>query len=172
MPLREGISEMVEAIEGRIEVTGHAPTWRVTGGSFESALEFVHEAYDDPVVIARDDRDRWWPRVTLTVTTDPDLAAQAPPLEELASPRIPLQTVRSHDDAAETDAGDPHLVAPGTEAAAERPADPAPATLDEFFADQERSGPAWRLRDTVAPVLLVALSAAAVALVVLLFLKG
>jgi hypothetical protein len=175
MPLRQGIAEMVEAIEDRIEVAGHPPTWRVTAGSFESALEFVRAAYDDPVVIARQDRDRWWPRVTLTVTTEPELAAQAPPLEELARPRIPAQSLGSHDHAA----GQPHDPTPV--ALAERQTEPlgdptaaistaeAEATLDEFFADEERVPPRWRSRETLAPVLLVVLSAAAVALVVLLY---
>lgn len=84
MPLGRGIAEVFEAIPERIEVSGHAPTWRVTGGSFESVLAFAREAYDDPTVIGREDRARWWPRVTLTVTTDPALAAAAPPLDTFA----------------------------------------------------------------------------------------
>jgi hypothetical protein len=86
MPLGKGIVELFEAIPGRIEVDGHEPTWRVTGGSFESVLAFAQEAYDEPVVIARQDRSRWWPRVTLTVTTDPELAAGAPDLDTFATP--------------------------------------------------------------------------------------
>jgi len=85
MPLGRGIAELFEAIPERIEVSGHAPTWRVTGGSFESVLAFAREAYDDPTVIGREDRARWWPRVTLTVTTDPALAAGAPPLDTFAA---------------------------------------------------------------------------------------
>jgi hypothetical protein len=85
MPLGRGIAELFEAIPERIEVSGHAPTWRVTGGSFESVLSYAREAYDDPTVIAREDRTRWWPRVTLTVTTDPVLAAAAPPLDSFAA---------------------------------------------------------------------------------------
>jgi hypothetical protein len=86
MRLGRDIVEVFEAIPDRIEVSGHAPTWQVTGGSFESVLSFANEAFDRPVVVARQDRRRWWPRVTLTVTTDPALAAEAPPLEDLAHP--------------------------------------------------------------------------------------
>jgi hypothetical protein len=85
MPLR-GIVQVFEAIPDRIEVSGHEPTWHVTGGSFESVVAFARRAFDDPVVVARQDRGRWWPRVTLTVTKDPGLAADAPPLEVLADP--------------------------------------------------------------------------------------
>ena len=72
---------MFEAIPERIEVSGHQPTWRVTGGSFESALDFARDAFGASTVVAREDRGRWWPRVTLTVTVDPALVATAPPLE-------------------------------------------------------------------------------------------
>ena len=72
---------MFEAIPERIEVSGHQPTWRVTGGSFESALDFARDAFGASTVVAREDRGRWWPRVTLTVTVDPALVAAAPPLE-------------------------------------------------------------------------------------------
>jgi hypothetical protein len=84
MEIRRGIAELLEAIPERIEVSGHAPTWKVTGGSFESVVDYANEAFDEPVVLAREDRTRWWPRVTLTVTTDPALAGSAPPLAELA----------------------------------------------------------------------------------------
>jgi hypothetical protein len=86
MPFARGLVELFEAIPERIEVSGDEPTWRVTGGSFESVVSFAAEAFDEPVVVAREDRRRWWPRVTLTVTKDPELAAQAPPLESLADP--------------------------------------------------------------------------------------
>ena len=72
---------MFEAIPERIEVSGHEPTWRVTGGSFESALAFARDAFGGSVVVAREDRGRWWPRVTLTVTVNPALVATAPPLD-------------------------------------------------------------------------------------------
>jgi hypothetical protein len=86
MEIRRGIVELFEAIPERIEVSGAEPTWEVTGGSFESAVAYAQDAFDDPVVVDRRDRSRWWPRVTLTVTTDPDLAATAPPLESLLDP--------------------------------------------------------------------------------------
>ena len=93
MEIRRGITELLEAIPDRIEVSGQAPTWKVTGGSFESAVDYANEAFDEPVVLAREDRTRWWPRVTLTVTTDPALASAAPPLEELAAaPEAPDQS--------------------------------------------------------------------------------
>ena len=92
MPLGQGILDVFEAIPRRIEMTGHAPTWRITGASFEAVWEFAQEVIDNPVVVAREDRSRWWPRVTLTVTTDPARAADAPPLEELrSSPAVPEQ---------------------------------------------------------------------------------
>jgi hypothetical protein len=94
MEIRRGIAELLEAIPERIEVSGHAPTWKVTGGSFESVVDYANEAFDEPVVLAREDRARWWPRVTLTVTTDPTLAEAAPPLEELAQePTVPPDDV-------------------------------------------------------------------------------
>ena len=151
VPLPRGISALVEAIEDRIEVAGHAPTWRVTAGSFESALAFAREAYDDPVVVDRSDHHRLWPRVTLTVTTDPALAATAPPLEELVRPRIPEQPRGAHD-ADEAPPVPPVLVE---------------SSLDELFLSPP--APGSRVA-TLAPVLLVVLSALAVGLSVLAFL--
>jgi hypothetical protein len=78
--------EVFEAIPDRIEVSGHAPTWKVTGGSFEAVLGYAHEAFGACAVTAREDRSRWWPRVTLTVTTDRGAMAGAPPLESFADP--------------------------------------------------------------------------------------
>lgn len=126
MEIRRGITELLEAIPDRIEVSGQAPTWRVTGGSFESAVDYANEAFGEPVVLAREDRSRWWPRVTLTVTTDPALAEAAPPLEELAQAPV-------------VDAPDEH---------SDEPVVPAPrhraeeheifeSFLDEAFARQE-----------------------------------
>jgi outer membrane biosynthesis protein TonB len=89
MPLGREIVELLEAIPDRIEVSGTGPTWRVTGGSFDSVVSWANDAFDDPVVIAREDRSRWWPRVTLTVTTDPGLAAEAPPLAAFTEPDRP-----------------------------------------------------------------------------------
>jgi hypothetical protein len=99
MPLGKGISGLLSAVQDRIEVAGHGPTWRVTGGSFASALEFAQEAFDEPAVLARETSGRWWPRVTLTVTTDAALAATAPPLDELAHPPVPVQPGPARDAA-------------------------------------------------------------------------
>ena len=99
MPLGQGIGEMWNAVQVRIEVAGHGPTWHVTAGSFEAALAYAREAFGEVVVLTRRDRDRWWPRVTLTVTTDLAAAASAPPLEDLAHPVVPAQrTPDSPDD--------------------------------------------------------------------------
>lgn len=92
MHLRRNILELFEAIPDRIEVSGHEPTWQVTGGSFDDAVSFANDAFDEPAVISRQDRSRWWPRVTLTVTKDPELAAGAPPLEALADPEPEPET--------------------------------------------------------------------------------
>jgi hypothetical protein len=92
MPLGQGILDVLEAIPRRIEMSGHEPTWRVTGASFDAVWEFALEVLPgDPVVVAREDRNRWWPRVTLTLTIDPQLAAGAPPIDELRTPRVPGQ---------------------------------------------------------------------------------
>src|SRR5690349_668258 len=91
MPLGQGILEVLEAIPQRIEMSGHAPTWRITGPTFEAVWAFAQEALDEPVAIDREDRARWWPRVTLTVTTDPALAASAPSMAELRKPVVPEQ---------------------------------------------------------------------------------
>jgi hypothetical protein len=153
VPLRQGINELVEAIEDRIEVTGRAPTWRVTAGSFESAMSYAREAYHDPVVVGRSDQHRLWPRVTLTVTTDPVLASSAPPLEELVRPRIPQQRKGSHR---------------ATRAPA-APRTPVEFSLEELFTQAPVGTGRWSV-STVAPVLLVVLASLAVALAVLGFL--
>jgi hypothetical protein len=123
VPLGRGIVEVFEAIPERIEVSGHGPTWRVTGGSFDAVLDYTREAFGEAVVVAREDRRRWWPRVTLTVTRDPALAAEAPPLEAFAdAPEQP-------DEIRET----------------EQPDEPEPvpdvslfdSALEEIFAHQE-----------------------------------
>jgi hypothetical protein len=92
MGLGQGIAEMVDAVRERVEVSWHHETWHVTAGSFESALDYVNERFDDPVVLSRHDRGQRWPRVTLDVTTDVSRAADAPPLSELAElphPAVP-----------------------------------------------------------------------------------
>ena len=111
MAIRRSIAELFEAIPERIEVSGQAPTWEVTGGSFESAATYAEQAFDEAVVIERRDRSRWWRRVTLTVTNDPELAATAPPLESLVAldldpeeavmepdPDIPDEPDEQHED--------------------------------------------------------------------------
>ncbi len=129
MALGRGIVEVFEAIPVRIEVEGHEPTWRVTGGSFESVLEFATEALGETTVVARADRTRWWPRVTLTLTTDPELAATAPPLETFAVPPEP-------DAAPEPDpTPEPDLEQPDRGVPAQRPAPDSP--LESVFAYQE-----------------------------------
>jgi len=134
MPLGQGIGEWWDAVRDRIEVSGHGPTWQVTAGSFDSALAYARGRFDDPVVLARKDRDRWWPRVAVTVTTDPTLAASAPVLDEIARPVVPDQVRRRV----------------GTDPDQGR--DPLPRSLEAIFAHQEqlraarrrsrRSGPA------------------------------
>jgi hypothetical protein len=88
MPLQLGIGEFIEAIRERVEVSRRQETWRVTAGSFESALAYARKRFEDPVVLSRRDRDRYWPRITLEISTDPARAASAPPVEELARPPI------------------------------------------------------------------------------------
>jgi len=132
MPLR-GIVQVFEAIPDRIEVSGHEPTWQVTGGSFESVVSFARKAFGDPVVVARQDRGRWWPRVTLTVTKDPRLAAVAPPFEALARPEPDFEP--DPGTAAEPDPGstaEPQP-APGPAASSE----PQQVRLEDMFAYQE-----------------------------------
>lgn len=97
MPLGQGIAEILEAIPARIEVSGHAPTWRITGASFDAVLDYVHECFDGAAVLACHRRDRLWPRVTLTVTTDPRRAAIAPPLDELRAQALPRQRAAEGD---------------------------------------------------------------------------
>ena len=136
MPLGRGIVELFEAIPDRIEVSGAEPTWRVTGGSFDSVVSWANDAFDEPVVIAREDRSRWWPRVTLTVTTDPGLAADAPPLETFAMPVEP-------EPEPEPD------VTPDDVPAAPEPStdDEVYSPLEEIFASQEQARVARQLPD-------------------------
>lgn len=102
MPLGRGIVEVFEAIPDRIELSGHGPTWKVTGGSFDGVLDYAREAFGETAVIGREDRGRWWPRVTLTVTTDPALMAGAPALETFAD-RVAVDEPEP-DEAVEVDA--------------------------------------------------------------------
>jgi hypothetical protein len=123
MPLGRGIVEVFEAIPDRIEVSGHGPTWRVTGGSFESVLSFAREAFGETVVLAREDRSRWWPRVTLTLTQDPVLAATAPPTETFSDPVV-------------VEPAESEVLQPAS-APADAERDTYPSRLEEIFAHQE-----------------------------------
>lgn len=143
--LGRDIVQVFEAIPDRIEVSGREPTWQVTGGSFEAAVTYAREAFGDPVVVARQDRRRWWPRVTLTVTKDPLLAASAPPFEVLANPEpepepepeavVAPEPVLAPPSAREpTEPTEPEAVVAPPEPATE--AGPL-ASLEEMFAYQE-----------------------------------
>lgn len=117
MSLGQGIGEMVEAVRERVEVSGHDSSWQITAGSFEAALDYAQARFGEPVVLARRDRDRLWPRVTLEVTTDPELAESAPPLDELADPVVP-EPRQPEEDAAPVEDG------------------PLPPDLEAIFAHQ------------------------------------
>ena len=84
MPLGRVIAELREDLRNRVEVSWHHETWHVTASSFETALAYVNDRFDDPVVLSRHDHGRRRGRVTLDVTTDQGRASQAPPLEALA----------------------------------------------------------------------------------------
>jgi len=90
MPLGRVIAETVADLRDRVEVSWHHDRWHVTASSFESALAYVRTRFDDAVVLARHDHGRRWPRVTLEVSTDPEMASEAPPLSELAHPPEPV----------------------------------------------------------------------------------
>jgi hypothetical protein len=101
MGLGQGIAEMRDAVRDRVEVSWHHDTWHVTAGSFESALAYARDRFEDPAVLSRKDRGRHWTRTTLEVTTDPDRAVEAPPLDELANPPAPVEEPEpapAHDD--------------------------------------------------------------------------
>ncbi len=125
MPLGRVIAETVADLRDRVEVSWHDDTWHVTAGSFESALGYVETAFDDAAVLARRDHGRRWPRVTLEVSTDPALAAKAPPLNELAHPPQPVATL-------------PPVPAPPVEPVepAPVPASNLPTDLEAIFASQ------------------------------------
>jgi len=110
MPFGRVISEMVADLRDRVEVSWRHDTWHVTASSFESALNYVEARFEDAAVLARRDHGRRWPRVTLEVSTDPALAAKAPPLIELAHPREPGGTV-SRVPKPQVEGGEPGPVA-------------------------------------------------------------
>jgi hypothetical protein len=144
MPLGREIVELLEAIPDRIEVSGTGPTWRVTGGSFDSVVSWANDAFDDPVVIAREDRSRWWPRVTLTVTTDPGLAAEAPPLAAFTEPDRP-EPQSAEPASPEPESPEPEVIVPEAPAAAPEPTtDEELSPLEEIFASQEAARVARR----------------------------
>jgi hypothetical protein len=136
MSLTRGLRELIEAIPERIEVSGERPTWEVTGGSFESVVAYAEQAFGEPVVLSRRDRSRWWPRVTLTVTTDPHLAAQAPPLESLAHPEPEQQPETEPETEPEPEPAPPVAVSE-PEPVGVRPSESSVTTLEAMFAYQE-----------------------------------
>jgi hypothetical protein len=122
VPLGQGIGEWWEAVRDRVEVDGHETTWQVTAGSFESALAYARERFGEPTVLSRRDHGRWWPRVTLTVTTDPALAGSGPPLEDIASLVVPAQRTHPRREPKQRRV---------------RRVDPLPSSLEAIFAHQE-----------------------------------
>ncbi|MGH3444970.1 MAG: hypothetical protein ACRDPB_06310 [Nocardioidaceae bacterium] len=122
MPLGQGILDAVAAIPIRIELSGHGPTWQVSAGSFEDAWGYARERFGEPTVLARHDRGRWWPRVSITVCTDPGLAATAPSLETLSGP-----PAARHRSSAEASEGSPNT------------SGPPPSTLEEIFTHAEQA---------------------------------
>jgi len=136
MPLGQGIVEVLRAIPPRIEVAGHGPTVRITAGSFDAALDYARECYDDPAVLGCDLRYRFWPRVTLTVTTDPELAGSAPPLEELRGRLLQEEAGLRASRGAHRAGSGTHRAEPRT-APPEPSSEPGLSTLEEIFAHQE-----------------------------------
>ena len=125
MRLGQGITDMVDAVRDRVEVSWHHETWHVTAGSFESALAYVDERFDDPVVLSRRDHGRRWTRVTLDVTEDLARLSEAPPLADLVEP--PAPPVR---EPAPAPAPDPYVAAEPWES-------DMPADLEAIFASQD-----------------------------------
>lgn len=141
MPLGLGIVEVLRAIPPRIEVTGHGPTVRITAGSFEAALDYARERFDAPGVLGCDVRHRFWPRVTLTVATDPELAGSAPPLEEVRAQaeRQAAALAQHRRPAHRAGAGARRVTLPAHVGAdPEQVPGPGFSTLEEIFAGQER----------------------------------
>lgn len=143
MPLGQGIGELWDALRDRVEVSGSGPEYQVTAGSFDTALAYARERFDEPVVLERQDRARWWPRVTLTVSTDPARAVAAPPLAELAAPVIPVQ--RTLDEAG-VEAGVERVHERRHESVAESGRGTLPTSLEAIFAHQEELRGARRRR--------------------------
>ncbi len=134
MGLGQGIAEMRDAVRERVEVSWHHETWHVTAASFESALAYARDRFDDPAVLSRKDRGRHWTRTTLEVTTDPARAVEAPPLDELANPPAPPAPRAPAEDPAPAPGG--HGVDTVQPAESE-----LPEALEAIFASQDdRSG--------------------------------
>jgi hypothetical protein len=125
MPLGRVIAETVADLRDRVEVSWHHDRWQVTASSFESALSYVETRFDDAAVLARRDHGRRWPRVTLEVSTDPALAAEAPPLIDLAHPPEPA-AARQAVPKPPIEPAEPEPVA----------ASGLPTDLEAIFADQ------------------------------------
>jgi hypothetical protein len=138
MPLGQGIAEILEAIPARIEVSGHGATWRITGPSFDAVVDYAEECFDEPTVLSCHRRDRLWPRVTLTVTTDPARAGGAPPLDELRTHAAP------HTGARSTGGGRTSSRAAGRRARRAAQVDGMPPSLDSIFERQEAERAARR----------------------------
>ena len=135
MLLGQGIGEMVDAVRDRVEVSWHGEAWHITAGSFDGALGYARERFDDPVVLSRKDRGRWWPRVTLVVTEDQSRAASAPALEDLAHPAAPVAPTPRAEPAPRT-----HPEAEAWDESwydEERSDSDMPAVLEAMFARQD-----------------------------------
>ena len=126
MPLGRVIADTVADLRDRVEVSQHHDTWLVTAGSFESAIRYVEARFEGAVVLARRDHGRRWPRVTLEVSTDPALAATAPPLTELAHPAAEPSTTLQHAPEPTIEPAEPEPVA----------ASWLPTDLEAIFAHQ------------------------------------
>ena len=133
MPLGRVIAEVRDDLRNRVEVSWHHETWHVTASSFENALAYANDRFDDPVVLSRHDHGRRRVRVTLDVTTDQGRASQAPPLEALA---------RAFDPAAASEPSvEPERPSPPVTRRREREHEPTSATelpevLEAIFAHQ------------------------------------
>lgn len=140
MPLGLGIVDVLRAIPPRIEVAGHGPTIRITAGSFDAALDYARERLAAPAVLDCAVRNRLWPRVSISVTTDPVKARSAPPLDEVRA-RAEHQLAALRDRRAPEPHESTRLQAradldPPDELS--DPGGPGLWTLEQIFADQER----------------------------------
>jgi hypothetical protein len=137
MPLGLGIVEVLRAIPPRIEVAGHGATVRITAGTFDAALDYAREVYDAPVALQVEVRNRFWPRVTVTVTTDPDRAAAAPPTQELRV-RAERLAALTRGTRAPMHRSDPASRTPETPVPSPTHDEAGFSMLEEIFAHQEQ----------------------------------